>query len=394
MRFVFLILGLALVFVIGWLVSFDRKNIKYKRIGILLLLQFIISFLSLHTSGGVSTLAHISAFFNWLMDQAADGVNFVFGNIVIKPGQTVFFFNVLMPIVFIAALIGILNYIKVLPFIIKWVGWALNKVVGMGEMESYFAISTAILGMPEVFITIKDQISQLNRQRLYTICASAMSAVSASLLASYMKMIPGKFVVVAVFLNILSALIVSCIINPYDIKEEDQEITPSTDPQSEPFFQMLGNYIMDGFNIAITVGAMVIGFVALIAFLNSTLKAAIHISFTQILGYIFSPVAFIMGVPGQDVVKVGSLMATKLLTNEFVAMADLQAMKGLSAKSIAIISTYLVSFANFGSIGIITGSMKSISAKQGGYVASFTMKLLLGATLASVITATIVGVYY
>ena len=101
-----------------------------------------------------------------------------------------------------------------------------------------------------------------------------------------------------------------------------------------------------------------------------------------------------MGVPAADIVKVGSLMATKLLTNEFVAMADLQAMKGLSAKSLAIISSYLVSFANFGSIGIITGSLKSISAKQGTYVANFTMKLLLGATLASVITATIVGVYY
>lgn len=159
----------------------------------------MISFLCLHTSGGISVLEQISAFFNWLMDQAGAGVNFVFGNIVIKPGQTVFFLNVLMPIVFIAALIGILNYIKVLPFIIKWVGWSLNKIVGMGEMESYFAISTAILGMPEVFITIKDQIAQLSPKRLYTICASAMSAVSASLLASYMKMIPGKFVVVAVF---------------------------------------------------------------------------------------------------------------------------------------------------------------------------------------------------
>ena len=369
MRFIFLIAGLALVFFLGWLVSYDRQHIKYRQIGILLLLQFVISFLCLHTSGGISVLEQISAFFNWLMDQAGAGVNFVFGNIMIKPGQTVFFLNVLMPIVFIAALIGILNYIKVLPFIIKWVGWSLNKVVGMGEMESYFAISTAILGMPEVFITIKDQIAQLSPKRLYTICASAMSAVSASLLASYMKMIPGKFVVVAVFLNILSALIVSCIINPYDVKADEQEIKPATDPQAEPF-------------------------VALIAFLNNTLKAAIHISFTQILGYIFSPIAFIMGVPAADIVKVGSLMATKLLTNEFVAMADLQAMKGLSAKSLAIISSYLVSFANFGSIGIITGSLKSISAKQGTYVANFTMKLLLGATLASVITATIVGVYY
>ncbi|NVY96266.1 NupC/NupG family nucleoside CNT transporter [Lactobacillus sp. DCY120] len=394
MRFVFLITGLALVFAISWLVSYDRHHIKYRRIAILLVMQFVISFLCLHTAGGIQIMAQISTFFSWLMDQAAAGVSFVFGNIVIKPGQTVFFFNVLMPIVFIAALIGILNYLKILPFVVKWAGRGLNKIVGMGELESYFAVSTVFLGMPEVFITIKDQLTKLDQKRLYTICASAMSAVSASLLASYMKMIPGKFVLVAVFLNILSALIISCIINPYDLSAADNQAVTPTASEEDSFFQMLGNYIMDGFNIAITVGAMVLGFVALIAFLNNCLTALIHISFTEIIGYVFAPVAWLMGVPQKDIVQAGSLMATKLFTNEFVAMADLQAAHGLTAKTTAIISTYLVSFANFGSIGIITGSMKSIGEKQGAIVAKFTMKLLLGATLASVITSTIVGVFY
>lgn len=394
MNFVFLLTGILLVFGIGWLISSDRKHIRFISIAKLFALQIIISFICLNTSGGINTLKKISAFFNWLMLQAAGGVDFVFGGLMIKPGGSVFFLNVLMPIVFISALVGILNYIKVLPFIIKWTGWALNKVSGMGELESYFAVSTAILGQPEVFLTIKKQIPKLTEQRLYTICASAMSAVSAAMLASYMKMVPGKFVVVAVFLNILSALIISCIVNPY-VPEKDDELVKISKGNDEPFFQVLGNYIVDGFQLAITVGAMLIGFVALVTFLNNTFLAIIHVSFTDLIGYVFAPIAYLMGVPMHDVVKVGSLMATKLITNEFVAMGTLHGVAAtLSAKANAIISAYLVSFANFGTIGIITGSIKSISGQQGAYVAKFSMKLLVGATLASVLTGTIVGVYF
>lgn len=398
MQFVFLLTGLALVFVIGWLVSSDRKHIKFKRMGIMFALQLLISFFCLNTSGGIHLMGNISNFFTWLMEQAAGGVNFVFGGLVVQKGASVFFLDVLMPIVFISALVGILNYLKILPFIIKWTGYFLNKLAGMGELESYFAVSTAILGQPEVFLTIKEKIPKLDEKRLYTICASAMSAVSATVLASYMQLVPGKFVVTAVFLNILSALIVSCIINPYEVSAEEEisvNTTESLDIFKKPFFQVLGDYIQDGFKLAITVAAMLIGFVALVTFLNSTFAAIFDIEFTTILGYIFSPIAFLMGVPAEDITQVGSLMASKILTNEFVALGELnQVAENLSPKGEAIISSYLISFANFGVVGIITGSIKSISEKQGGFVASFSMKLLLGATLASILTGTIVGLYF
>lgn len=394
MNIVFLVTGLVFVFIVAWSVSYDRKHTRFKPIIILFSLQMIISFLCLHTRGGIKVLASISHFFIWLLAQAAGGVNFVFGGIVIKSGASVFFFNVLMPIVFISALVGILNYVKILPLIIKGSGWLLNKVSNMGELESYFAVSTAILGEPEVFLTVKDQLTQVDSKRLYTICASAMSAVSAALLASYMKLVPGKFVVVAVFMNILSVLIVSCIINPYEPPKDDHMVDiHMSDVSDEPFFQVLGNYIQDGFKLAITVAAMLIGFVALVTFLNSTLTALIHVSFTTIIGYIFSPIAWLMGVPNQDILNVGSVMATKLVTNEFVAMNTLQGMH-LTSKSMAIVSSYLISYANFGTIGIITGSIRAISPSQGKIVAGTALKLLLGATLASVITGTVVGFWY
>lgn len=393
MRFVFLATGLLFVFFVAWLFSNDRKNVKFKRMAVLFTLQIVISYFCLNTKIGIKILSGISGFFGWLMEQAAGGINFVFGGLVIKNGASVFFLNVLMPIVFISALVGILNYIKVLPFIIKWTGRGLNKIGHMGELESYLAVSTAVLGQPEVYLTVLDEIPRLNEKRLYTICASGMSSVSASILASYMKLIPGRFVVVAVFLNILSALIVSCVINPYDVDPNNDIV--NIQMEKKPFFEMLGNYIMNGFNMAITVAAMLIGFVALVTFLNSTFTALLHVSFTTIIGYVFAPIAWVMGVSSQDVVKVGSLMAEKLIANEFVAMGDLHSFSTeLTAKSHAIISAYLVSFANFGTLGNIIGSMRTIDKHQASKVAKFAMKLLLGATLASILTGTIVGVYY
>lgn len=395
MNIVFLFTGYALVFIISWLVSYDRHHIRYKSMGILFALQFLISFLCLHTSGGEATLKAISNFFNWLMVQAAAGVNFVFGGVVIKDGASVFFLNVLMPIVFISALVGILNYIKVLPFIIKWTGWILNKIAGMGQLESYFAVSTAILGEPEVFLTIRDQLPKLDSRRLYTICASAMSAVAASVLASYMKLVPSQFVVVAVFMNILSVLEICCVINPYTPPKDDPLASIDLNTkEKEPFFQVLGDYIQDGFKLALTVAAMLIGFVSLMAFLNSACNIFFHITFTGMIGYVFAPVAWLMGVPSQDILKVGSVMATKLIANEFTAMGTLNSFSGLTAKSTAIISSYLISYANFGTVGIITGSVRAIAPNQGKQVAKTSLKLLLGATMASVLTGTIVGFWY
>lgn len=393
------IVGLLFIFALGFLVSSNRKKIRYKQLSIMLVLQLIISFLCLHTSGGEQVLGGISNFFSWLMSQAEGGVNFVFGGIAITKGSSVFFFNVLMPIVFISALVGILNYIKVLPFVIKWLGKGINKITGMGELESYFSISTAVLGQPEVFLTIKEEIPKLSAKQLYTICASSMSAVSAAMLASYMSMVDGKFVVVAVFLNIFSALIISCVVNPYDpvkdgITMEDVK-NEEKDKEKEPFFQVLGEYILDGFHLAITVAAMLIGFVALVTFLNNVFVYFFDFSFTHLLGYVFAPIAFMIGVPQEDIVKVGSLMATKLITNEFVAMGELaNVVKSLTPKGVAMISTYLISFANFGTLGIVSGSIKAIDAKQGKLVAKYSLKLLLGATMASLLTATMVGLFF
>jgi nucleoside transport protein len=303
-----------------------------------------------------------------------------------------FFLNVLLPIIFISVLIGIFQYLKILPLIMKGIGWLLSKVNGMGKLESYNAVASAMVGQSEVFITVKKQLSKLPPNRLYTLCASAMSTVSMSIVGAYMTMIQPRYVVTALVINLFGGFIISSIINPYTVKEEE-DILIIQDEEKHTFFEMLGEYILDGFKVAIIVGAMLIGFVALMAGINDVFHIIFHISFQDILGYIFAPFAIIMGVPVSEAVQAGGIMATKLVTNEFVAMMDLTKIQGhFSPRTLGIISVFLVSFANFSSIGIIAGAVKALNEKQGNTVAKFGLKLLYGATLVSVLSAVIVSI--
>ncbi|WP_105995287.1 NupC/NupG family nucleoside CNT transporter [Staphylococcus agnetis] len=395
MSILFTMTGVVFALFIAYIVSFDRKHIDFKKTLIMLVIQVLLILFMMNTSIGLNILTALGKFFEGLMNISKAGIDFVFGDLENKGGFT-FFMHVLLPLVFISVLIGILNYFKILPFIIKYVGLVINKITRMGRLESYFAISTSMLGQPEVFLTIKDLIPKLSKAKLYTITTSAMSAVSMAMLGSYMQMIEPKYVVTAVMLNIFSALIIASVINPYEANDADVEIenlteTPTKRQSRTPFFQMIGDSAIDGFKIAITVAIMLLAFISLMEAIN-VIFSAVGLNFKQLIGYVFAPIAFIIGVPWSEAVQAGSIMATKLITNEFVAMLDFKDMaKDLSDRTVGIISVYLVSFANFGTVGIIVGAIKGISGEQGNKVAAFALKLLLGATLASIISAAMVG---
>lgn len=391
MNYLIALLGLVITLAFAYIASTNRKIIKIRPIIIMIVLQIILAYLLLKTKFGIIIIQGIAKVFDKLLLYAADGVNFVFGGIA-NEGAFVFFLNVLLPIVFISVLIGILQYTRILPFIMKGIGLLLSKINGMGKLESYNAIASAIVGQSEVFITVKKQLGQLAPHRLYTLCASAMSTVSMSIVGAYMTIIEPRFVVTAIVLNLFGGFIISSIINPYRVSHEE-DILEVQDEEKQTFFEMLGEYILDGFKVAIIVAAMLIGFVALISLINNLFDLIFGITFQEILGYVFAPIAFLMGVPSSDIVKAGGIMATKLVTNEFVAMDSLaKVAKSFNPKTVGIISVFLVSFANFSSIGIIAGAVKGLNEKQGNVVARFGLKLLYGATLVSVLSAIIVSV--
>ncbi|WP_312475166.1 nucleoside transporter C-terminal domain-containing protein [Neobacillus sp.] len=390
MKFVLFLAALVVIFLLAYLVSRDKKGIKFKPIAIMLGLQLLLAYILLNTGVGLIIIRGVSGLFEHLLNYAAEGINFVFGGMAMK-GAAPFFLNVLMPIVFISVLIGIAQYIRVLPIIIRFLGFILSKVNGLGKLESYNAVASAVFGQSEVFISVKKQLPYLPEHRLYTLCTSAMSTVSASILGAYMTMVDPKYVITALVLNLFGGFIIANIINPYEVTEQE-DIIEIQETEKQSFFEMLGEYILDGFKVAIIVGAMLIGFVALISMINHLFAAIFGISFQMALGYVFAPLAFIVGVPSSEVVEAGTIMATKLLSNEFVAMMDLAKITAsLSSRTVGIISVFLVSFANFSSIGIITGAVKGLNEKKGNLVAKFGLKLLYGATLVSLLTAAITG---
>lgn len=393
MKYVIGIIGLLVILAIAWLASNGKKRVKFRPVIVMIVLQFILGYILLNTGVGNFLVGGFAKGFQMLLGYAGEGINFVFGGLMNDKAST-FFINVLLPIVFISALIGILQHWRILPLIVRGIGYLLSKVNGMGKLESYNAVASAILGQSEVFISIKKQLGLLPQQRLYTLCASAMSTVSMSIVGAYMQMIKPEYVVTALVLNLFGGFIIASIINPYEVSK-DEDMLEVVEEERQSFFEMLGEYIMDGFKVAIVVAAMLIGFVALIAMINGIFTAAIGVSFQDVLGYVFAPFAFIVGVPWSEAVQAGSIMATKMVSNEFVAM---QILSGdafqFTARTEAIISVFLVSFANFSSIGIIAGAVKGLNEKQGNVVARFGLKLLFGATLVSFLTAGVVGLIF
>ncbi|EAM4228928.1 NupC/NupG family nucleoside CNT transporter [Salmonella enterica] len=393
-RVLHFVLALAVVAVLALLVSSDRKKIRIRYVIQLLVIEVLLAWFFLNSDVGLGFVKGFSEMFEKLPGFANEGTNFVFGSMN-DQGLAFFFLKVLCPIVFISALIGILQHIRVLPVVIRAIGFLLSKVNGMGKLESFNAVSSLILGQSENFIAYKDILGKMSRNRMYTMAATAMSTVSMSIVGAYMTMLDPKYVVAALVLNMFSTFIVLSLINPYVVDASEENIQMSNLHEGQSFFEMLGEYILAGFKVAIIVAAMLIGFIALIAALNALFATVTgwfgySISFQGILGYIFYPVAWVMGVPSSEALQVGSIMATKLVSNEFVAMMDLQKIAAtLSPRAEGIISVFLVSFANFSSIGIIAGAIKGLNEEQGNVVSRFGLKLVYGSTLVSVLSASI-----
>lgn len=325
-RVLHFVLALAVVAILALLVSSDRKKIRIRYVIQLLVIEVLLAWFFLNSDVGLGFVKGFSEMFEKLLGFANEGTNFVFGSMN-DQGLAFFFLKVLCPIVFISALIGILQHIRVLPVIIRAIGFLLSKVNGMGKLESFNAVSSLILGQSENFIAYKDILGKISRNRMYTMAATAMSTVSMSIVGAYMTMLEPKYVVAALVLNMFSTFIVLSLINPYRVDASEENIQMSNLHEGQSFFEMLGEYILAGFKVAIIVAAMLIGFIALIAALNALFATVTgwfgySISFQGILGYIFYPIAWVMGVPSSEALQVGSIMATKLVSNEFVAMMD------------------------------------------------------------------------
>lgn len=387
------ILAIIIVLGIAYLMSNERTSVNFKGILVMILSQLIITVFLFKTEIGQDIIIAISNGFNKLIEFGMEGVGFVAGGL--GGYEDVFFFNVLLIIVFFSTLLAVLTHLKILPFIIKYLGWGISKITGLPKVESFNAVNSIFFGQSEALIAIKSQFHHLNSNRLYIVSASAMGSVSASIVGAYMQMLPPEYVLVALPLNMFSALIVSSIIAPVKVKDEEDEVDIKDVSEAKSFFEAMGNGALDGGKIALIVAAMLIAFIAALDLVNGIIQMVFAgVTIQQILGYILAPLGFLMGISPSEVVEAGSIMGTKIVTNEFVAMTQFtEIMNGMSEKTVGIVSVFLTSFANFSSIGIIAGTVQGIDAEKGKTVSKYGMKLLIGATLASILSATIAGLF-
>lgn len=386
------ILGISIVLGLGYLMSNDKKNINFKAIGIMLVLQVLVTLGMFKTTVGLKIVEAVSNFVTKILMYGVEGVNFVTGGLVPEGGM-VFFINVLMLIIFTSTLLSILTHIKLLPLAIKYIGGGLAKVTGLSKIVTFNSVNSIFFGQSESVLAIKSHLDKMSDNKLFVVSVTAMASVSASIMGAYMTMIPPQYVLVAMILNALSSLIIATIVAPTK-NEVEEEISIKDVAQTKSIFEAISVGALDGGKVALIVAAMLVAYIGLMALINGVFMGIFGIDLTTMLGYVFAPIAFIMGVPASEILSAGSIMGTKLATNEFVAMLQFQPLiPELSAKTVAIVSTFLVSFANFSSIGIIGGSIQAVNGEKAGVVAKFGLKMLVVATMASVITATIVGLF-
>jgi purine nucleoside transport protein len=395
MFFLLNIVGILVVFGLVFLCSPNKKKVKWRSFLSLIVIELLITWFMLATKIGTWIINSIASFFTFLISCANEGISFVFPSAMANPSVD-FFFSALMPIIFIITFFDILSYFGILIWIIDKVGWVISKVSGLPKLESFFSLQMMFLGNTEALAVIRQQLLVLKENRLLTFGIMSMSSISGSIIGAYLSMVPGTYVFAAIPLNCLNALLLASILNPIEVsKEEDMVYVPSKEERKD-FFSTISNSMLVGIRMVIVIMAMVVGYVALTACVNGILGFFVHgLTVQKIFSVIFSPFAFLLGLSGHDAMYVAQLMGTKLATNEFVAMMDLKKhIDSLPRHTVAVATTFLTSFANFSTVGMIYGAISSIMGEEKSRIIGKNVwKLLVSGIAVSLLSAMFVGLF-
>lgn len=391
------IIGIIFVFLVAFLISNNKKKINWKTVIIGFLIQFIFAFAALKWSVGKYILSRISLGVQSVIDYAKEGISFIFGSL--SNDGSIFAVNVLGVIIFISALVSVLYYLGVMQFVIKLIGGGLSKLLGTSKLETISSAANIFLGQTEAPLLIKPYVEKLTESELFTVMVGGLASVSGSILVGYSLLgIPIEYLVSASFMSAPAGLIISKIIIP-EIRETkvNEEIEMVKDDSSN-IVDAASKGAIDGLGLVLNIAAILLAFVALIALVNGIigliggLFGIDNLSLQSILGYIFAPIATIIGVPMKESVIAGSLIGQKIILNEFVAFTNLsEIISTLSPKTIAIVTFSLCGFANISSIAILIGGIGGMAPSRKHDIARLGWKAVLGGTLANLLSATIAG---
>lgn len=387
---IIMMLTISLILGGAYLLSDNKSKINKQTIVVGLGLQALLTLFVLKTPIGAKILETIALNIQNIANFGLEGVSFVWGDLT---GMNVFFVNVLCLIIFMSALIAVLQYLGVIPFLVKHLGGFLAKVLGTNKAETFNAVANLIMGQTESPLMIKPFFKGLSESELFSVMVSGMGSASFAILVGYSAMgIPMKYLLIAVFTSMFSSLIIAKIMKPNTTKDDENVEVVKSDASN--IFDAIGQGTMDGLNMVLAIMASLIAFVGLIALVNGIL-GLVGTSLTEILTIVFTPVAWLFNIPKADVSAFASLLGTKLTVNEFVAFTSMsELVNTMNPRTVAILAVSLCNFANFSSIGIQLGGLSSIAPEQRPNIAKLGLKALIGATLATLLSGAIVGLMF
>jgi CNT family concentrative nucleoside transporter len=399
------VLGIAVILGLAYLFSTDRRAIKLKTIAWGLGLQLALGLFVLRVPSGQIIFQTLGTGAKHLLDFSYVGSTFIFGELGKADSSLglIFAFQVLPTIIFIAAFFAVLYHLGVMQIIIRAAAWVMTKIMGASGAESLNVAASIFMGQTEAPLTIRPFLPRLTKSELMTVMTSGMAHISGGMMAAYIRVggADPKNLLTAVIMTAPGTLLMAKMLVP----ETEQPLTAGRVqmPEAQKESNVLGAIArgtVDGLHLALNVGAMLIVFLALLALLNA-IMGWVHIyihwfpySLQQILGWIFAPVAWLIGVSWHDASAIGNLLGTRMVLNEFVAFAELGKIKNtLDPRTFTIATFALCGFANFSSIGIQIGGIGALAPEQRDQLAKFGIRAMLAGTMANLISASIVGIF-
>jgi CNT family concentrative nucleoside transporter len=398
------LLGIFCFLVLAWLMCDHKKSIRWRTVAVALALQVGIGALVFGVPRGREAL-------NWFSNRVTDaiaagknGVDFLFGPLSADGTSIgfVFAFRVLPMIIFFSSLIAVLYHLGIMQWVIRLLGGGLRKLLGTSRAESLSAAANIFVGQTEAPLVVKPYIARMTSSELFAVMVGGLASVAGSVLAGYASMgVPMKYLIAASFMAAPGGLLFAKLMKP-EVEKPQEGVLAFADAEDAPsnVLDAAALGASTGLKLALNVGAMLLAFIGLIALLNlclSGIGGLIHqpnLSLQGILGWCFSPVAWLTGIPVEEMKQGGTLIGQKLVLNEFVAYGEFSKIMGtLSEKTVAICSVALCGFANLSSIAILIGGLGVMAPNRRSEIAQLGLRAVMAGTLSNLTSAAIVGMF-
>lgn len=402
MTFLWGLFGIIVVLGIGFLFSTDRKRINWRTVLGGLAFQLAFAFIVLKWDFGQRMMLKLTEVVNAITGYANEGINFLFGGLYTEQSGivSVFALNVLPVVIFFSALISVLYYLHIMQFFIKIIGGFLSTLLGTRKAESISAAANIFVGQTEAPLVIKPYIQKMTESELFAVMTGGLASVSGSVLVGYSLLgAPLEYLLAASFMAAPAGLVMAKLFLPETSDEpESKEFKMDSDEDAANVIDAAAKGASVGLQLALNIGAMLLAFIAIIAMVNGLIGWAGSwfglngLSLEMILGYVFAPIAFAIGVPWDEAVTAGSFIGQKLVLNEFVAYSSFgPQIDSLTPKTAAIISFALCGFANISSMAILIGGLGNLAPSRRADIARLGLKAVLAGALASLLSAAIAG---